>query len=63
MNNKAIDYATKNPKICDDENTLAYDVLKIIEDSKIQALIITDKNKTIKGLIHLHKLVESGISN
>ena len=43
--------------------TLAYDVLKIIEDSKIQALIITDKNKTIKGLIHLHKLVESGISN
>ena len=63
MDNKALDYASKNPKICDDENTLAYDVLKIIEDSKIQALIITDKNKTIKGLIHLHKLVESGISN
>ncbi len=58
---KAIDYATKNPKICDDENTLAFDILHLIEDSKIQLLIITNKNKEIKGAIHIHKLVEAGI--
>ena len=61
LNKKALDYATKNPKICDDENTLAFDILRFIEDSKIQLLIITDKNKKIKGAIHIHKLVEAGI--
>ena len=61
LNKKALDYATKNPKICDNENTLAFDILRFIEDSKIQLLIITDKNKKIKGAIHIHKLVEAGI--
>ncbi|RAX55354.1 KpsF/GutQ family sugar-phosphate isomerase [Helicobacter sp. 16-1353] len=61
LDNMAIDYATLNPKICDDENTLAYDILHLIEDSKIQLLIITDKDKNIKGVIHMHKLIEAGI--
>ncbi|MBR7118035.1 MAG: KpsF/GutQ family sugar-phosphate isomerase [Helicobacteraceae bacterium] len=61
LDKKALDYATKNPKICDDENTLAFDILRLIEDSKIQLLIITDKDKEIKGVIHIHKLVEAGI--
>ena len=61
LNKKAMDYATKNPKICDDENTLAFDILHLIEDSKIQLLIITNKNREIKGAIHIHKLVEAGI--
>ena len=61
LDKKAIDYATKNPKICDDENALAFDILRLIEDSKIQLLIITDKDKEIKGVIHIHKLVEAGI--
>lgn len=61
LENKAIKYATLNPKICDDENTLAYEILRLIEDSKIQLLVITNKDKNIKGIIHLHKLIEAGI--
>lgn len=61
LEKKAIQYASINPKICDDENTLAYEILHLIEDSKIQLLIITNKDKKIKGVIHLHKLIEAGI--
>lgn len=61
MNNSAIMYATLGPKTCDDENALAYDILKIIENSKIQLLIITDKYNNLRGVIHLHKLIEAGI--
>lgn len=61
MDSNAISYATLNPKICNNEDTLAYDTLKIIEDSKIQLLIITDKDNNLKGIIHLHKLIEAGI--
>lgn len=61
LDKKALYYATKNPKICDDENTLAFDILHFIEDSKIQLLIITNKDKEIKGAIHIHTLIEAGI--
>lgn len=61
LEKKAIQYASIDPKICDDENTLAYEILHLIEDSKIQLLIITNKDKKIKGVIHLHKLIEAGI--
>lgn len=61
MQNDVIKYATISPKICNDENLLAYDALKIIENSKIQLLIITDINNNLKGVIHLHKLIEAGI--
>lgn len=61
LDRKALDFASLNPKVCNDENTLAYDVLKFIEESKIQALVITDKDNHIKGMIHIHKLIEAGI--
>lgn len=61
LDRKALDFASLNPKVCNDENTLAYDVLKFIEESKIQALVITDKDNRIKGMIHIHKLIEAGI--
>lgn len=61
LDKKAISFATINPKICDDENILAYDILRLIEELKIQLLVITDKHKNIKGVIHLHKLIETGI--
>ncbi|RDU65060.1 KpsF/GutQ family sugar-phosphate isomerase [Helicobacter sp. MIT 14-3879] len=61
LEQKAINFATLNPKVCNDENILAYDVLRFIEDNKIQALVITDKDNSIRGLIHIHKLVEAGI--
>lgn len=61
LEQKAIYYANTNPKICDNENILAFDALKIIEDSKIQLLIIINKQNEIQGIIHIHKLIEAGI--
>jgi len=58
---KAIDYATKNPKYCDDETILASEILRYIEENKIQLLVITDKEKRVRGAVHLHKLIEAGI--
>ncbi|QKF58196.1 KpsF/GutQ family sugar-phosphate isomerase [Aliarcobacter lanthieri] len=55
------DIATMNPKTFDDENLLASDALQIIENYKIQLLIVTDKNKKLVGLLHIHDLIEAGI--
>lgn len=57
----AIEYATLNPKTCSDENLLAYDALKLMEESKIQLLLITDSQKRVLGVLHLHTLIEAGI--
>lgn len=55
-------YATLHPMILEDENMLASDALVLIEQKKIQLLVITDKNKKIKGVLHIHTLIEKGIS-
>ncbi len=55
-------YATYNPKTIDDDTMLASDALVMIENQKIQFLAVTDKEKNIKGVLHLHALVEAGIS-
>lgn len=57
----AINFATKNPKVCNNPQILAYDALKLIEDSKIQMLVVISKDNEIKGVIHIHKLIEAGI--
>lgn len=54
-------YATNNPKICDNPSMLAFDALKFMESNKIQLLVITDKQKHIQGVIHLHTLISAGI--
>jgi len=61
LNNKAIKYANQNPKSIDDENMLASDALKLIEENKMQLLIIVDKQNHISGVVHIHDLVEMGI--
>ncbi len=61
LNHPALGYAGKNPKIIDDKNILASDALKIVEQHKIQILAITDKDKKIKGVLHIHHLIEAGI--
>ena len=58
---KAEQYATKNPKYITDENMLASDALKMIEQNKLQHLVITDEEKRIKGILHIHDLIEAGI--
>jgi len=54
-------YATHYPKTLDDATILASDALVMIENYKIQLLIVTDKDKKIQGVLHLHDLVEAGI--
>jgi len=61
LETKAQEYATKNPKYITDENMLASDALKIIEKNKLQHLVITDEAGHIKGILHIHDLIEAGI--
>ncbi len=58
----AFAYATKNPKSEIADGLLASDALKSIEESKIQLLILTDTEGNLKGVLHIHTLVEAGIS-
>jgi arabinose-5-phosphate isomerase len=55
------DISTKNPKRINDKNLLASDALKIIEDYKIQLLIVTDNEDKLVGVLHIHDLIEAGI--
>jgi len=61
LDTKVEDIATLNPKYIQDKDILASDALKIIEDNKIQLLLILNKDKTLYGVLHIHKLVEAGI--
>ncbi len=57
---KVTQFATKNPKFIEDENLLASDALKIIEQYKIQLLPILHDGHIV-GVLHIHDLVEAGI--
>ncbi len=61
MDCKVEDIATKNPKILKNKELLASDALQIIEDYKIQLLIVTDENDKLVGVLHIHDLIEAGI--
>jgi arabinose-5-phosphate isomerase len=62
LDDNVLKYATKNPTLCDDEDMLASEALVLIEGKKIQLLVITDKDKKVKGVLHIHTLIEKGIS-
>ena len=61
MDSDSITYASCNPKYTTDENMLASEALKLIEEYKLQHLVVTDKDKKIKGVLHIHDLIEAGI--
>jgi len=61
INQPAIKYASCNPKTYSNENLLASEALEIIEDAKIQLLVITDESNHIKGVLHIHDLINAGI--
>jgi len=61
INNRALRYACREPKIIDDSTMLASDALNVVEKYKIQLLVITDKAGRVKGALHIHDLVEAGI--
>ncbi len=56
-----LEVATLNPKVLNDKNILASDALQIIEDFKIQLLIVVDNNEKLVGVLHIHDLIEAGI--
>ena len=58
---KVEDIMSKNPKVINDKNILASDALKIIEDFKIQLLIVLNNNEKLVGVLHIHSLIEAGI--
>ena len=62
LEDDVLKYATLNPMTCEDADMLASDALVLIEEKKIQLLVVTDKNKKIKGVLHIHTLIEKGIS-
>ena len=62
LEENVLKYATHNPMTCEDENMLASEALVLIEEKKIQLLVITDREKRIKGVLHIHTLIEKGIS-
>lgn len=62
LEDDVLKYATLNPKTIDDENILASEALVMIEEMKIQLLVVTDKDKKVCGVLHIHTLIEKGIS-
>ena len=58
---KIKDIMTKNP-VTITPNTLASDALIIMKDKKITSIVITDSDKSIIGVIHLHHLLKAGLS-
>ncbi len=61
LEEKISKYATINPMTIKDENMLASDALVLIEKKKIQLMVVTDENNSVKGVLHIHKLIEEGI--
>tara|TARA_B100002019_G_C21238791_1_gene584284 strand:- start:586 stop:1551 length:966 start_codon:yes stop_codon:yes gene_type:complete len=43
------------------KSILATEALKIMQDSKISALVVLDEDKKVCGVAHLHALIEQGI--
>lgn len=59
INSKALKFATKNPKMLDNSEILASRALEMIEEYKIQMLVVVENNKPI-GTIHIHDLSKVG---
>ncbi len=62
LDDNVLKYATMNPMSVADDEMLASDALVLVEEKKIQLLAITDKEQKIKGVLHIHTLIEKGIS-
>ncbi len=53
--------ATMNPKTLNNKNLLASDALEMIEEYKIQLLIVINEQNELEGVLHIHDLIEAGI--
>jgi arabinose-5-phosphate isomerase len=57
----AIEFANTSPKYIATSSMLASEALNVIENFKIQLLVITDTNKKPIGVLHIHDLIKAGI--
>ncbi len=55
------DIASKNPKMLTTKNILASDALEVIENYKIQLLLVVSEDNKLEGVLHIHDLIEAGI--
>ena len=62
LDDNVMAYATRSPQVIENGDMLASDALVLIEQKKIQLIVVTDTHKNIQGVLHLHDLVEAGIS-
>lgn len=53
--------ATLNPKTLKNKDLLASDAIQVVEDFKIQLLVVTDDENKLVGVLHIHDLIEAGI--
>ena len=51
---------TKNCKTISKE-ALAAEALRVMEDYKITGLLVTESDKTLVGVIHMHDLLKAGV--
>ncbi|MDF1879750.1 KpsF/GutQ family sugar-phosphate isomerase [Sulfurimonas sp. MAG313] len=61
LEEKISKYASMSPMTIKDETMLASDALVLIEKKKIQLMVVTDEDNNVKGVLHIHKLIEEGI--
>ncbi|PIE74302.1 MAG: KpsF/GutQ family sugar-phosphate isomerase [Deltaproteobacteria bacterium] len=61
LSSPAYAYASKEPKSLVAKDLLASDALKIIEEAKIQLLILCGEAQELLGVLHIHDLIEAGI--
>ncbi|MDR1460587.1 MAG: KpsF/GutQ family sugar-phosphate isomerase [Campylobacteraceae bacterium] len=62
INSPTLTYATKNPKTLNNKDMLASDALVFLEQHKIQMLVVVNKENMPIGVLHIHDLIEAGIS-
>jgi len=55
------DYMTREPKVID-EDELAAKALQIMESYAITSLLIVDEKRRLKGIVHLHDILRSGVA-
>ena len=58
---KASDAMTKNP-ICVEENMLANDAMKLMQNKKINHLIVLDKRQNYLGIVHILEFIKEGLN-
>ncbi|MDR1008418.1 MAG: KpsF/GutQ family sugar-phosphate isomerase [Campylobacteraceae bacterium] len=62
INSPALVYAAKDPKTLNNKDMLASEALALLEQHKIQMLVVVNKENMPIGVLHIHDLIEAGIS-